>query len=298
MTQLTAPQDPRQTWGLPTLGALAPIRTLDEVTVSVLAPNAGPMTLDGTNTYVIAPPGSGDAVIVDPGPSDPSHLAAVAAVVAERDATVRAIVVTHHHHDHTEAAGAFSAHFDAPTLAGDPAYVIAKPGHDTPEPLRDGTTIALAGCALQAVATPGHTLDHLAIRLETGALLTGDHILGRGTSVVASPDGDLEAYLDSLQKVLSLGPDALYPGHGPEMQRDPTSVVNFYLAQRAYRTAQIRTVLAERPATPAQIVAQIYADVDPKLWPAAERSTRAAVAALTRAGEVTVGPTDVVRLRG
>jgi glyoxylase-like metal-dependent hydrolase (beta-lactamase superfamily II) len=298
MTELTPPTDPRVSWELPPLGSLPPVSRLDEVTVRVLAPNAGPMTLDGTNTYVIAPPGSGEAVIVDPGPTDPSHLHAVADVVADCDAKVRAIIVTHHHHDHTEAARLFSTHFHAPTLAADPAYAVAAPGSTVVETLRDGGIIELSGCHVSAVATPGHTADHLALRLATGALLTGDHILGRGTSVVASPDGDLEAYLDSLHTVLGLGPDMLLPGHGPELAEDPHAVVTFYLAQRAFRTAQIRAVLARGPATPAQIVAEIYAAVDQKLWPAAERSTRAAIAALARQGDVFHDDTDVVRWRG
>lgn len=298
MTDLTAPVDPRASWDLPTLGTLPLVSMLDEVTVRILAPNAGPMTLDGTNTYVIAPPGSGEAVIIDPGPADASHLDAVADVVAARDAAVRAIIVTHHHHDHTEAAAAFSAHFGAATLAYDPAFAVTAPGSDVVETVRDGSRIELSGCHLTMVATPGHTIDHLAVRLATGALLTGDHILGRGTSVVASPDGDLEAYLDSLHTVLGLGPDALYPGHGPELATDPEAVVTFYLQQRAFRTAQIRAVLANSPATPRQIVEQIYAAVDPMLWNAAERSTRAAIAALTRSGDVIHDATDVVRTRG
>ena len=295
MPELIAPTDPRTTWELPPLGSLPHISVLDEVTVRILAPNAGPMTLDGTNTYVIAPPGSGQAVIIDPGPADASHLDAVADVLASRDASVRAIIVTHHHHDHTEAAALFSDHFKAATLACDPAYAVPAPGSTARETLRDGTQIDLAGCHLTAVATPGHTNDHVAIRLATGALLTGDHILGRGTSVVASPDGDLEAYLDSLHTVLALGPDALFPGHGPELTDDPDAVVTFYLQQRAFRSAQIAAVLADGPATPRQIVEQIYAAIDPKLWHAAERSTRAAVAALVRKGEVIHDDTDVVR---
>lgn len=298
MSALTPPIDPRSDWEIPPLGTLPHITELDDVTVRVLAPNAGPMTLDGTNTYVVAARGSGEAVIIDPGPADAAHLDAVAEVIASRDAQVRAIVVTHHHHDHAEAAAAFSAHFQAATLAYDPLVAVAGPGQTSVETLRDGSRIELSGCHLTMVATPGHTIDHLAVRLATGALLTGDHILGRGTSVVASPDGDLEAYLDSLHTVLGLGPDCLYPGHGPELTQDPQAVVLFYLEQRAFRSAQIRAVLANGPATPRQLVQQMYAGVDSGLWNAAERSTRAAIAALTRSGEVIHDATDVVRWRG
>ncbi|MEX2533639.1 MAG: MBL fold metallo-hydrolase [Nitriliruptoraceae bacterium] len=298
MSELTPPVDPRTAWQIPPLGSLPHVSMLDDVTVRVLAPNAGPMTLDGTNTYIIAAQGTGEAVIIDPGPADTTHLDTVAEVIAARDAQVRAIIVTHHHHDHAEAAAAFSAHFEAATLAYDPSVAVAGPGATAVETLRDGSRIELSGCHLTMVATPGHTNDHLAVRLATGVLLTGDHILGRGTSVVASPDGDLEAYLDSLHTVLGLGPDALYPGHGPELTEDPEAVITFYLQQRAYRSAQIRAVLTNGPATPRQLVEQIYAAVDPGLWNAAERSTRAAIAALTRSGEVVHTDTDVVRWRG
>lgn len=293
MTEPVAPRDPRHDWELPPLGGMPHITELDEVTVRVLAPNPSPMTLDGTNTYVIAAPGSGEAVIVDPGPTDPSHIDAVAETLRLRDAEVVAIIVTHHHHDHTEASQQFSTRFHAPTLAYDPAYSVKKPGSNRIDTLRDGSVVELAGCHITAVATPGHTNDHLSLRLATGALLTGDHILGRGTSVVASPEGDLEAYLDSLHTVLGIGPDVLLPGHGPELGDDPSAVINFYLEQRAYRTAQICAVLKHADATPRQLVEQIYHAVDPKLWPAAERSTRAALKALERRGDVSLSPTDV-----
>ena len=287
------PTDPRSTWALPAFGALPVVTDLDEVVTRVLAPNPSPMTLDGTNTYVLAAAGSGEAVLVDPGPDDPGHLARVEAVLAARDAGVRTIVLTHHHVDHTEAAESWADRFGAVIAANRPS--LARPSDAA---LGDGDRVALAGVDLEVVATPGHCSDHVALRVGTGALLTGDHVLGRGTSVVAHPDGDLVAYLDSLRRVLALGSDALYPGHGPELVEDPEAVVRFYLAHRRYREGQVLAALAEGPATPAQLVASIYADVDRRVWPAAEASTRATLARLEASGRIRFHAGSAVLLDG
>jgi hypothetical protein len=126
-------------------------------------------------------------------------------------------------------------------------------------------SLSLSGLDVEVVATPGHTRDHVAYRLASGVLLTGDHVLGRGTSVVAYPDGDLAAYLASLRRVLDLGPDALYPGHGPELTVDPAAVVRYYLDHRRFREQQILIALQEGPAAPATLVATIYREVDRRL---------------------------------
>jgi glyoxylase-like metal-dependent hydrolase (beta-lactamase superfamily II) len=283
-----APLDPRTGWNLPSFGAMPVVAHLDEVATRVLAPNPSPMTLDGTNTYVLGGDGTGEVLVVDPGPDDPDHLARVRQVVAARDAEVRAIVVTHHHLDHAAAAAAWAAGFGCEVVAS--TREVAGP---LGRVVADGDTIALAGLDVEVVATPGHTRDHIAIRLGTGVLLTGDHVLGRGTSVVAHPDGDLVAYLDSLRRVLDLGPHACYPGHGPELTEDPSAVVTFYLEHRAFREQQLLAALARGPATPGQLVAQVYADVDRQLWPAAEASTRAALAALVERAVITHGADDV-----
>lgn len=290
LAHLDAPTDPRT--GLPAFGTMRAVHLLDETTVRVLAPNPSPMTLDGTNTYVVGVPGTGQAVVVDPGPSDPSHLAQVRQVLADRDAACRHVLVTHHHIDHAEAARSWADEFDAELLA--PTPEVAGPDGRV---VTDGDRVEIQGLGIEAVATPGHSSDHTAYRLGTGALLTGDHVLGRGTSVVAHPDGDLEAYLTSLRRVLDLGPDVLYPGHGPELTSDPTAVVRFYLDHRAYREKQILTLLAEGPHTPRGLVERIYVDVDERLWPAAEASTRAALGKLERAGTV-CWDGDQVRLDG
>jgi glyoxylase-like metal-dependent hydrolase (beta-lactamase superfamily II) len=287
------PPDPRVDWSLPAFGTMDVIEHLDEVVTRVLADNASPMTLDGTNTYVVGAVGTGEVAIVDPGPDDPGHLERVEQEVARRDAAVRAIVVTHHHLDHAAAARAWARRFGVPAWAHD-ATVASAPDAT----LTDGATVALDGLSIEAVATPGHTRDHLALRLGTGALLTGDHVLGRGTSVVAYPDGDLEAYLDSLRRVLELGPDVLYPGHGPALTEDPDAVVRYYLDHRGFRERQILGVLADGPATPGQLVATIYAAVDRQLWGAAEASTRATLQALASRGVVRMDDGDRVHLLG
>ena len=254
---------------------------LEPLVSRVLAPNPSGMTLDGTNTYVVGEPGSGQAVLVDPGPDDAAHLAAVASVLAARDARCVAVLVTHHHGDHAEAALPWGARFDAQVAAADAR--VAGPGGRVLEP---GERLALAGTTLGVVPTPGHTADHLAFRLESGAVLVGDHVLGRGTSVVTHPEGDVLAYLASLRRVHDLGPSALYCGHGPELTEDPGAVLDFYRAPRAFREGQLRAAMVRGARTVDELVAAVYADVPRELWPAAAQSTRATLAKLAADGHV------------
>jgi glyoxylase-like metal-dependent hydrolase (beta-lactamase superfamily II) len=278
-----APADPRVTWDLPAPGGLPRTVDLEPLVTRVLAPNPSGMTLDGTNTYLVGAPGSGQAVVVDPGPDDPAHLAAVEEALAARDARCVAVLVTHHHGDHAEAALPWGARFQAPVAAADVA--VAGPRGRVLEP---GKRLHLAGTALGVVATPGHTADHLAFRLESGAVLVGDHVLGRGTSVVTHPEGDVVAYLESLRRVLDLGPSALYCGHGPELTEDPAAVLHFYLAHRAYRESQLLAALVRGAGTVDAMVADVYAEVPQALWPAAAESTRATLAKLAAEGHVVV----------
>lgn len=287
---MTAPVDPRVGWDLPAFGTLPPTARVSETLTRVVAPNASHMTLDGTNTYVVGHSGSGAAFVVDPGPDDPAHLQRVKSALAAMDAECSGIVVTHHHLDHSEAALGWGKALAAQVAAA--TAEVAGPGGRV---LSDGDTLRAAGTTLTAVATPGHSADHLCFRLPDGGLLAGDHILGRGTTVVAWPEGDLAAYLDSLRRVLDLGPDALFPGHGPELTRDPGSVVSFYLEHRAWREGQIRAALEEDETLagrPSDLVALLYADVDPVLWPAAELSTRACLVKLAGDGVVSGLPFD------
>src|SRR3954451_4343969 len=263
---------------------MAPVADLEPLVTRVLAPNPSSMTLDGTNTYLVGAPGSGQVVLVDPGPDDAAHLAAVEAALTARGARCAAVLVTHHHGDHAEAALPWGARFTAQVAAATAA--VAGEGGRV---LAPGDRLRLARTTPDVVATPGHTADHLAFRLESGAVLVGDHVLGLGTSVVTHPEGDVAAYLESLRRVHDLGPSALYCGHGPELTEDPGAVLDFYLAHRAYREAQLLQAMAGGPRTVDELVADIYAAVPREVWPAAAQSTRATLAKLRAEGRVVGG---------
>ncbi len=255
--------------------AAAPL-VLDDLTRSVLAPNASPMTLEGTNTYLLGDPASGVVVVVDPGPEDPAHLAAVEAAVG--DAEVAAVLITHHHHDHAEAAG-WAQRWGAGLRAHSTDLV---PGATS---LRDGDRLTVAGLHLEAIHTPGHASDHLCIRMvDTDVVLTGDHVLGRGSTVVFWPDGDMAAYMASLRRLAANPGRRIYPGHGPVVD-DPADKVAEYLAHREDREAQIRAALSEGADSAAAVVRAVYTDVPEVLHPAAERSVRAVLAMLVDAGQ-------------
>lgn len=239
----------------------------------VLAPNASPMTLDGTNTWVLAEPGARRAVVVDPGPLDERHLAAIIARAGELGAQVAAILLTHGHPDHSESVQRFARMTGAPVHASDPALCIGS------ERLRDGGVLEVDGLEIRVVNTPGHTGDSLSFVLPADrAVLSGDTVLGRGTTVVMYPEGNLRHYLGSLGTLRRLVDEVpierVLPGHGP-VRDDPGAVVDFYLAHRAARLAQVEDAVAAGDRTAAQIVRRVYADVDPALWPAAEMSVQA-----------------------
>jgi glyoxylase-like metal-dependent hydrolase (beta-lactamase superfamily II) len=234
----------------------------------VLAPNPSPMTLDGTNTWIIAEPGSSAVLVVDPGPEDEDHLRRVISVAGDR--RVALIVLTHGHPDHSAGAARFAELTGAPVLALDPAQRLGSEG------IGDGDVLTAAGCDVRVVETPGHSGDSVSLLIPAdGALLTGDTVLGRGTTVIA-PDGSLADYLRSLDALRALADDlrVLLPGHGP-LLADPAAVLDDYIVHRAERLDQIRAALAAGDQTPAEIVARVYADVDPAVWPAAESSVRA-----------------------
>ena len=276
------PPDPRSGWELPTPGTMPVVERLTPLLTRVLAPNPSPMTLDGTNTYLLSAPGSGDAVVVDPGPTDPGHRDRVEAVLTAADAELRAVLLTHHHPDHADAAAAWADAHGCPVLAPTPTLARRAPV------LTDGQHVGSGDTEVVVIATPGHTRDHVAFRLADGAVLTGDHVLGRGTSVVAHPDGDLASYLSSLRRVWALGPDALHPGHGPSLLQDPGAVLEYYTAHRRFRADQVRHALATAgPADLDQLVAELYAEVDRWLWPAAAASLSATLAWLADRGELT-----------
>jgi len=238
----------------------------------LLAPNPSPMTLDGTNTWLISEPGSSSVVVVDPGPGEEVHLRRVLAQAVAGDRRVVRIVLTHGHLDHSAGAARLAELTGAPVQAADPAHRLGSEG------LADGDVITAAGCELRVVATPGHSADSVCLLLTADdAMFTGDTVLGRGTTVIAQ-DGNLGAYLRTLSRLRDLaeagGVGMLLPGHGP-VRTDPLGTLEYYLAHRAERLDQVRAALASGARTPAEIVAAIYTDVDPAVWPAAEWSVRA-----------------------
>jgi glyoxylase-like metal-dependent hydrolase (beta-lactamase superfamily II) len=284
---MDAPADPRARWRLPEYGAMPRTAQLEPQVTRVLAPNPSAMTLDGTNTYLVGEPGSGEVAVVDPGPDDVRHLTAVEEALRARDARCVAVLVTHHHGDHAGAAEPWGTRFGATVAAAD-RRVTGAHGRR----LEAGERLRVAGLVLDVVPTPGHTADHLAFRLPSGAVLVGDHVLGRGTSVVTHPEGDVVAYLESLRRVHALGPSALYCGHGPELTEDPTAVLDFYLAHRAWREEQLLAALGAGAGTVDEVVAVVYADVPQALWPAAAQSTRATLDKLRAEGRVRPRPDD------
>jgi glyoxylase-like metal-dependent hydrolase (beta-lactamase superfamily II) len=244
---------------------------------------------------VLRDPGTDRSVVVDPGPLDEGHLDAVAAVAGD----VQTVLLTHHHLDHAEAARAFAERVGCGVRALDPAYRLGDEG------LGEGDVVAVGDLELHVIATPGHTSDSLSFLVPADrAVLTGDTVLGRGTTVVAHPDGQLGAYLDSLDRLHRLAEAhevaSIWPGHGPVID-EALPALDFYIAHRAERLAQVeRAVLALAGAdslaealrhvdleagtgatlTPRAVVERVYADVDPVLWGAAELSVRAQLAHL------------------
>ncbi|MFF0726875.1 MBL fold metallo-hydrolase [Streptomyces sp. NPDC004134] len=251
----------------------------------VLAPNASPMTLDGTNTWIVAEPDSARAVVIDPGPLDEGHLAAVVDTADRAGLRVALTLLTHGHADHAEGAVRFAELTGTKVRALDPALRLGEEG------LAAGDVISVGGLELRVVPTPGHTADSLCFHLPADdAVLTGDTILGRGTTMVAHPDGRLGDYLDSLRRLQSLtvddGVSAVLPGHGPVLE-DAQGAVEYYLAHRATRLAQVETAVENGHRTAADVVAHVYADVDRTLWPAAELSVRAQLEYLKEHGLIT-----------
>lgn len=239
----------------------------------VLAPNPGPMTLDGTNTWIVMAPGSTAALVIDPGPDDESHLQSVCRVVTDRGARVTTTILTHAHLDHSAGAPRFAE------LTGSVVRPIGR-GHAD---LADGSVVRAAGVELRVVATPGHTADSLSFVLDADhALLTGDTVLGRGTTVVAHPDGELAAYLDSLERLQALtgaGVATILPGHGPVVP-DASALVAYYRAHRAERLEQVRQALADGADGVDGVLERVYADVPRDVWPAARLSIAAQLAYL------------------
>jgi glyoxylase-like metal-dependent hydrolase (beta-lactamase superfamily II) len=260
----------------------------------VLAPNPGPFTFMGTNSYIV---GQGTVAIIDPGPALETHRAALlSAVAGER---VSHILVTHTHADHSplaaslkEATGAIVAGY-GPHGAGkaDEGIVVEEGGDMAFDPelrLSDGARIRGPGWTLEAVYTPGHCSNHLCYGLaEEASVFTGDHVMSWSTSVVVPPDGDMADYMRSLDKLHRRGDRVLWPAHGGPI-REPGPFLDAFIAHRQERERQILNALSQGPARIPELVARIYTDVDASLHPAAARSVHAHLIRMVREGRAQV----------
>jgi glyoxylase-like metal-dependent hydrolase (beta-lactamase superfamily II) len=246
----------------------------------VLAPNPGVYTLEGTNTWIV---GSDPSIVIDPGPDIPEHLDEV----ARQAGPVGAILVTHDHPDHAPGALPFAQRVSSPV------YAFRLAGA---EKLRAGQRVRAGTLDLTAIHTPGHTSDHVAFfEPASGALFTGDAVVGHGTTFIDPPDGDLVRYLRSLKRMAELGPRTIYPGHGPVVLRAQERIVE-YLAHREERETQVLSALAGGPRTIAEMVGEIYADQPKDVHPLAARSVLAHLLKLAdegraeRTGKTEEGP--------
>jgi glyoxylase-like metal-dependent hydrolase (beta-lactamase superfamily II) len=282
--------DPRQ----------APPRQVTRVSPLVrrlIATNASPFTFNGTCTYIL---GEGAVAVVDPGPGDDNHLAAIlAAVEGER---IETILVTHTHRDHSVLAGRLREATGARIVGAAPFEPKGDgtegldSSHDrayAPDAvLADGERLAGRGFTIEAVATPGHCSNHLCFALmEEKALFSGDHVMGWSTSVVAPPDGSMSAYIASLDKLRARGERIYWPGHGGPVT-EPQRYARALAHHRRQREASILASLAEGVSTIPELVARIYVGLDPRLARAAGLSTLAHLEDLTERGHVTSEPEE------
>jgi glyoxylase-like metal-dependent hydrolase (beta-lactamase superfamily II) len=256
----------------------------------VVARNPGPFTFTGTGTYIV---GRGEVAVIDPGPELPQHLEALQDSL--RGERIAAILVTHTHLDHSPLARALAEATGAPVHGLEPpkaadAEVRLDEGQDRsfrPDAqVCDGQTFCGPGWSLEAMTTPGHASNHVCYALvEENALFSGDHVMGWSTTVVSPPDGDMGDYYASLGKVAARGFSRLWPTHGPPVE-DVEPFLAAYLAHRLEREAQILEQLALGRSRIGDMVRAIYADVDPRLHPAAAQSVLAHLIHLVRQGRV------------
>ena len=256
---------------------------LEPLVARLLAPNPSPFTHTGTQVHLV---GTTDLAVIDPGPDDPAHIAAIVRAIAGRP--VGAIVITHTHRDHSPGSRPLAAAIGAPIvgcapLALDDAGIRADAafdrGYAPDRVLAEGDSVCGEGWTLTALATPGHTSNHLAYVLPeaqdgAGALFSGDHVMGWSTSIVSPPDGNMTAYMASLEKLLPRTERRYYPAHGDPIE-NPQRLVRGMLGHRKQREGQILRSLRDAPAAIGEMVARMYVGIDPRLFPAAERSVLA-----------------------
>jgi glyoxylase-like metal-dependent hydrolase (beta-lactamase superfamily II) len=254
------------------------------------APNPGPFTSTGTQTYIV---GAGEVAVIDPGPDIASHIEAIlAATAGER---IAAILCTHTHRDHSPAAAPLKAASGAPVMGAAPTR--AAPGWESSfdtsyapdRVMAEGESVSGPGWTLEAVATPGHTANHLCFALpEAEALFSGDHVMGWSTSVVVPPDGDMGDYLASMEKLLDR-PDVVYfPAHGDPVT-EPQRLVRAMIGHRRQREGQVLRLLAKGPHSVEEMVAALYVGLDPRLERGAAASLTAHLLLLLRQGRVADG---------
>jgi glyoxylase-like metal-dependent hydrolase (beta-lactamase superfamily II) len=266
---------------------------LEPLVRRVLAPNPSAFTFTGTESYIV---GAGNEVaVIDPGPDEPEHIRALLGTIGA--ARLTAILCTHTHRDHSPAAAPLGALTGAPVIGCAPLAISdSGPRSDAPfdqtyapdRVLADGESLSGPDWTLTAVATPGHTSNHLCFALaESGALFTGDHVMGWSTSVIAPPDGNMSDYMASLQKLYDRTDRVYYPAHGLQVDK-PRQMVRGMMGHRRQRERQIVRLLEEGIPSIADMVPRMYQGVDRMLWPAAGRSVLAHLIDLQKRGVAAV----------
>jgi len=263
---------------------------IDALVTRVLAPNPSAFTYTGTQTYLV---GTSELAVIDPGPDDPAHIAALLAAIGDRK--VSAILCTHTHRDHSPAAAPLNAATGAPIIGcaplsledvGPRADAAFDTGYAPDRVLADRESVRGPDWTLTAVATPGHTSNHLCFALEeTGALFSGDHVMGWSTTVVAPPDGDMAAYMASLDRLMAREDRIYYPAHGEAIEK-PRRFVRGLIGHRKQREGQILRLLKADIAEIPAMVERMYAGLDPRLTGAAGRSVLAHLIELRDRGVV------------
>lgn len=263
----------------------------------IVAENPGPFTFTGTGTYIV---GQGEVAVIDPGPNDPNHIEAI--LGALEGETVTHILITHTHVDHSPGAAPLKAATGAKTYGFGPharsesGEVVEEGGDMAFEPdivTRHGDRIEGKGWTIEAVHTPGHTSNHLCFALlEEKALFTGDHVMGWSTSVVSPPDGDMAAYMRSLDLLLTRNDAIYWPTHGPAIE-DPRPFVEAFIAHREEREAQILEQVRAGRTQIGEMVPVMYAAVDSRLHPAAARSVLAHVKRMVGDGRLAAADSEI-----